>query len=188
MIVIELQPEPFVNWSLDGTLLSVGDIVLDLEEEQQDSQAIIDICEKDGKLVKGLGDTYVATVVIPPAQYQLVETGIDGEGNPIYENEKLKEIFPQYETAYRRKSSYDAITSGLELFSHMVENGEYCVSTSLQLIKRGEHVRILDNLLRWKERKKAQKSEAELWENTERNMMRTLRRMRSSYRMQAQNR
>jgi len=89
MIVIELQPEPFVNWSLDGTLLSVGDIVLDLEEEQQDSQAIIDICEKDGKLVKGLGDTYVATVVIPPAQYQLVETGIDGEGNPIYENEKL---------------------------------------------------------------------------------------------------
>jgi len=51
-----------------------------------------------------------------------------------------------------------------------------------------EHVRILDNLLRWKERKKAQKSEAELWENTERNMMRTLRRMRSSYRMQAQNR
>lgn len=110
------------------------------------------------------------------------------DGSVIYENEKLKEIFPQYETAYRRKSSYDAITSGLELFSHMVENGEYCVSTSLQLIKRGEHVRILDNLLRWKERKKAQKSEAELWENTERNMMRTLRRMRSSYRMQAQNR
>src|SRR5690606_37465447 len=51
-----------------------------------------------------------------------------------------------------------------------------------------ECVRILDNLLRWKERKKAQKSEAELWENTERNTMRILRRMRSSYRMQAQNR
>jgi hypothetical protein len=28
-------------------------------------------------------------------------------------------------------------------------------------------VRILDNLLRWKERKNAQKSEAEKWENTE---------------------
>lgn len=89
MIIKELQPEPFVDWSLAGSMLSIGDIVLDLEEEQQDSQAIIDICEKDGKLVKGLGDTYVATVVIPPAQYQLVETGIDGEGNPIYENEKL---------------------------------------------------------------------------------------------------
>jgi hypothetical protein len=89
VIIKELQPEPFIDWSLDGTLLTIGDIVLDLEEEQQDSQAIIDICEKDGKLVKGLGDTYVATVVIPPAQYQLVETGIDGEGNPIYENEKL---------------------------------------------------------------------------------------------------
>ena len=52
----------------------------------------------------------------------------------------------------------------------------------------GEHVRILDNLLRWKERKNAQKSEAEVWENTERNTTRTLRKMRSSYRMQAQNR
>ncbi len=58
------------------------------------------------------------------------------DGSAIYENEKLKERFPQYETAYRRNSSYDAITSGWELFSHMVENGEYCVSASLQFIKR----------------------------------------------------
>ena len=89
MIVIKLQPEPFVDWLLDGALLSIGDIVLDLEEEQQDSQTIIDICDKDGELVKGLGDAYVATIVIPPAQYQLVETGIDEEGNSVYENEKL---------------------------------------------------------------------------------------------------
>jgi hypothetical protein len=89
MIITELQPEPFVNWSLDGTLLSVGNIMLDLKEEQQDSQTIINICEKYGELIKGLGDVYVAVVVIPPAQYQLVEAGADEEGNPIYENERL---------------------------------------------------------------------------------------------------
>jgi hypothetical protein len=30
-----------------------------------------------------------------------------------------------------------------------------------------EHVKILNNLQRWKERKNAQESEAEEWENTE---------------------
>ena len=58
------------------------------------------------------------------------------DGSVIYENEKLKERFPQYETSYRRKSSYDAITSGPELFSQMVENGEYYVQASLQFIRR----------------------------------------------------
>ncbi len=89
MIITELQPGPFIDWSLDGSMLSIGDIVLDLEEEQQDSQTIINICEKNGELIKGLGDVYVAVVVIPPTQYQSVEAGIDEEGNPIYENEKL---------------------------------------------------------------------------------------------------
>ena len=58
------------------------------------------------------------------------------DGRAVYENEKLMETFPQYETAYRRKSSYDAITRGIELFSHMIENSEYCVQASLQFIKR----------------------------------------------------
>ena len=51
-----------------------------------------------------------------------------------------------------------------------------------------EHVKILDNLLRWKERKHAWEMEAELWENTGRNTMKISRRMRSSYRMPAPNR
>lgn len=58
------------------------------------------------------------------------------DGSAVYENEKLMETFPQYGTAYRRNFSYAEITSGIELFSQMVENGEYCVSASLQFIKR----------------------------------------------------
>ena len=69
------------------------------------------------------------------------------------------------------------------------DNEQYlCDLLDIEVRERGEYVRILDNLLRWKERKNAQKSEAEKWENTGRNTMRTSRRMRSSYRMQAQNR
>jgi hypothetical protein len=89
MIIKEIQPGPFIDWSLDGTLLSVGDILIDLEEQQQDSQAIIDICEKDGELVIGLGDAYVASVLIPPAKYKLTEAGVDENDNPVYESEKL---------------------------------------------------------------------------------------------------
>jgi len=44
---VEIQPEPHVSYSLNGTELTIGDIiVIDLEEEQEDSQNIIDICEE----------------------------------------------------------------------------------------------------------------------------------------------
>ena len=47
MIIVEIQPEPHVSYSLNGTELTIGDIiVIDLEEEQEDSQNIIDICEE----------------------------------------------------------------------------------------------------------------------------------------------
>jgi len=67
MIVKEIQPGPFIDWSLDGTLL----------------------CEKDGELIVGLGDAYVASVLIPPAKYKLTEAGVDENDNPVYESEKL---------------------------------------------------------------------------------------------------
>jgi len=47
MIIVEIQPEPHVSYSLNGTELTIGGIiVIDLEEEQEDSQNIIDICEE----------------------------------------------------------------------------------------------------------------------------------------------
>ena len=53
-----------------------------------------------------------------------------------------------------------------------------------QHFKPRERVKILDNLLRWKERKKRSEIGGGTWEKSGRNMMRTSRRMRSSYRMQ----
>ncbi len=86
MIIVEIQPEPHVSYSLNGTELTIGGIiVIDLEEEQEDTQNIIDVCEQDGELIVGLGNAYVATIVIPSAQYELVDTEeVDEYGNPVY--------------------------------------------------------------------------------------------------------
>lgn len=90
MIVTKIQPEPYVEWNLEGTKLIVGGIEIDLEQEQKDSQVIIDICMKNGELAVGLGDTYVASIIIPPAKYELIETDeLDKNGNPIYSMNKI---------------------------------------------------------------------------------------------------
>jgi hypothetical protein len=106
-------------------------------------------------------------------------------------NTRLSRIIENFTSKVMGRFSQDNILTVEEMEDWLWKDScdfvKESVATYAEMIDR-EHVRILDNLLRWKERKKAQKSEAELWENTERNMMRTLRRMRSSYRMQAQNR
>lgn len=90
MITTKIQPGPYAEVALDGTKLIIEDIEIDLEEEQKDSQIIIDICRKNGELIIGLGDAYVVSIIIPPAKYELVETDeLDDEGNPIYSMNKI---------------------------------------------------------------------------------------------------
>ncbi|WP_198468955.1 hypothetical protein [Acetomicrobium sp. S15 = DSM 107314] len=90
MIVKKIQPEPHVEWTIDGTILFIGDIALDLESEQKDSQVIIDICTRGEDLVIGLGDRYVASILIPPARYEMVDSGeIDEHENPVFLRRKL---------------------------------------------------------------------------------------------------
>lgn len=74
MIVKEIQPGPHVAWSLDGETLSVGDIAIDLAAEEKDSQAIIDISRDGDGLTRGMGNGYVASVLIPPRCYEAEET------------------------------------------------------------------------------------------------------------------
>jgi hypothetical protein len=90
MIITKIQPGPYVKWNLEGTKLIVEDIEIDLEEEQKDSQVIIDICGENGELIVGLGNMYVASIIIPPAKYELVEIDeLDENGNPIYSMNKI---------------------------------------------------------------------------------------------------
>lgn len=55
-----------------------------------------------------------------------------------------------------------------------------------QYKKRGEHAKIKDNLLRWKERNKGPEIGGRKWDRSGRNTTKTSGRMRSSYRVQAQ--
>lgn len=78
--VTEIQPGPHVEWNLEGTRLIIGGgIEIDLVEDRRDTQRIIDICRKGDGLVVGMGEGYVASVLIPPIQYEevVVENGTE---------------------------------------------------------------------------------------------------------------
>lgn len=86
MIISEVSQGPKAPYSASGTVLTVGTVTIDLQALQQSIQNVINIC-LDNQLetmAVGLGAWYVATIVIPPRQRQLVPTGeLDGEENEV---------------------------------------------------------------------------------------------------------
>ncbi|WP_027717308.1 hypothetical protein [Desulfovirgula thermocuniculi] len=92
MIVREVNEGPKIDYALNGTVLSLGSgtISIDLAARQQDTETVIDICRDDGHLVEGMGRWYVATIIIPPRRYHLVDTGqVDENGAPVLAREAL---------------------------------------------------------------------------------------------------
>lgn len=85
--ITKVQPGPHVDWSLEGNTLTIGDeIVLDLEEERRDTQRILDICRAGDGLTVGMAEGYVASILIPPIQYEevVIENGTEeGESGKI---------------------------------------------------------------------------------------------------------
>lgn len=92
MIISEVSQGPKAPYSVSGTVLTVGTVTIDLQARQQAVQNVVNIC-LDNQLqtmAEGLGAWYVANVVIPPRQRQLVSTGeLDGEGKDITEEVEL---------------------------------------------------------------------------------------------------
>ncbi|WP_018749866.1 hypothetical protein [Paenibacillus sanguinis] len=77
MIISEVSQGQKAPYSVLGTALTVGTVTIDLQERQQSIQNVINIC-LDNQLQTmgvGLGAWYVATVIIPPRQRQLIPTG-----------------------------------------------------------------------------------------------------------------
>ncbi|WP_422448177.1 AAA family ATPase [Thermoanaerobacterium sp. DL9XJH110] len=92
MIVREINEGPKIDYTLDGTVLTLGGgaVSVDLATRQQDTETVIDICRDDGHLVEGMGRWYVATIIIPPRRYHLVDTGqVDENGAPVLASEAL---------------------------------------------------------------------------------------------------
>jgi len=92
MIVREVNEGPKIDYALNGTVLTLGGgaISIDLAERQADTETVIDICRKDGQLVEGPSRWYVATIIIPPRRYHLVDAGqVDENGAPVLAREAL---------------------------------------------------------------------------------------------------
>lgn len=92
MIVREVNEGQKIDYSLTGTVLTLagGAVSVDLAARQQDTETVIDICQNDGHLVEGMGRWYVATIIIPPKRYHLVDTGqVDENGAPVLVPEAL---------------------------------------------------------------------------------------------------
>jgi len=75
MIVTHLNSGRKAEFAVDGTVLTIGSLSIDLAERQTDVQRIIDVCldNRYATVQEGVGAWYVATVIVPPQEYQLVE-------------------------------------------------------------------------------------------------------------------
>lgn len=85
--VVEKNEGKKIGYELDGSTLWIGDaIAMKLQRLQTDDIVKKDICaDKDGNLVFGLGENYVAQVEIPPKEYDFISGAADNEGNPTSE-------------------------------------------------------------------------------------------------------
>ena len=76
---VDADRECFGDYALDGTVLTVGGIAVDLCAEQEDQEVIITFAAKDGVMRRGWMPccNYVAEVLIPPKKYESVEVPSD---------------------------------------------------------------------------------------------------------------
>ncbi len=79
MIIVEKNEGPKIPYTISGNKLTLRDeMTLDLSKYERDYNAHLDICEnRDGILVMGISDYYVAQIDVPERQYD--EQIIDGE-------------------------------------------------------------------------------------------------------------
>jgi hypothetical protein len=79
MVIIEKvdqSRDAFGDYSLEGSVLTVGGISVELEAEQGEQEVIITLSDHNGMLHRGMMPccNYVAEIIIPPRRYELIET------------------------------------------------------------------------------------------------------------------
>lgn len=76
MQVQQVAPGAVSDYALNGTVLSVAGVDIDLATRQADTTVTVDLSvDANGVAAEGLTGGYVASVVIPPRRYQLVDSG-----------------------------------------------------------------------------------------------------------------
>ncbi|RDY70333.1 AAA family ATPase [Halobacillus trueperi] len=87
MIITNVNDGKKAGFSVSGTVLTIREVSVDLQERQRSTERVIDVC-LDNQLQtmrEGMGAWYVATVIIPAKQTELYDTGKkDEEGDAVY--------------------------------------------------------------------------------------------------------
>lgn len=92
MIISSVSQGKKAEYSVSGTILTVGTVMINLQERQQSVENVIDVCldYQLQNMVEGLGAWHVATIVVPPRRWTLVPTGeTDEQGNEIMAEQDL---------------------------------------------------------------------------------------------------
>ncbi|WP_100523404.1 AAA family ATPase [Mycobacteroides abscessus] len=92
MIVTHVNDGQKAPFSVKGSTVTVGSVSIDLQERQTSIQKVIDVC-LDNQLQtmrEGLGAWYVATIILPPVQEEVYDTGeLDENGEVVYKTRPL---------------------------------------------------------------------------------------------------
>jgi hypothetical protein len=85
MIIEQVDPTraSLTDYSLNGSILTIGGLSVDLAQEQGDQEVIITIGRCKGMVHRGLmgkSCEYLADVIIPPRKYETVDVEGPGSG------------------------------------------------------------------------------------------------------------
>jgi hypothetical protein len=72
--IIKIQPEPHVTWSIEGTILTIGEedevLIIDLAEREGDDEIVVDVTRGPDGLAEGIHGPYVLSAEIQPRKYR----------------------------------------------------------------------------------------------------------------------
>ncbi|CCJ32903.1 MULTISPECIES: hypothetical protein [Caloramator] len=79
MQIVHMNDGPKIDYQLENNILRIADIEINLQERQRDTETVINISKND-VIHEGIGYWLLATVVLPPKKYTIIEEEeIDGE-------------------------------------------------------------------------------------------------------------
>lgn len=81
MEIIHMNEGQKIDFKLEDGILKISDIEINLQERQQDIETTINISKNGEEIIEGIGYWLVATIVIPPKRYKIIEE---------IENEEIK--------------------------------------------------------------------------------------------------
>jgi len=105
MRVQTIGPGPHPDFSIQGSVVTVGELAIDCAQRQSDKTEIIDLRAQGGAVTEGGEGHQVASIHIPPRRYELVEV----ETDPAGENDE-EEGTPQERVALPLDSNQVLVT------------------------------------------------------------------------------